>query len=110
MISAGGESLGQVPRGADARSRAWPIRRENSLSIARVACLASLAMLTSLSQLAEHANREGAGMAAAKGAIKGFFHIFTADHLFTHARNRPEETPYHLVTILDVLEPQRPRR
>lgn len=49
-------------------------------------------------------------MAVAMGAIKGFFHIFTADHLFTNARNKPEEAAYHLVTILDVLEPQRPRR
>lgn len=53
--------------------------------------------------------RKGAGMAVAMGAINKFFHIFTADHLFTGSRTRPDDSPRHAVTILDVLEPRSPR-
>jgi len=48
-------------------------------------------------------------MAVAMGAINKFFHIFTADHLFTGSRTRPDDSPRHAVTILDVLEPRSPR-
>jgi hypothetical protein len=40
-------------------------------------------------------------MAAAIGAIKGFFHMVTGD------LSRYGDSPSHMVTILDVLEPRR---
>lgn len=42
-------------------------------------------------------------MAVAMGAIKGFFHIFTDSWL------QSEDSPRHIVTILDVLEPRNPQ-
>ena len=42
-------------------------------------------------------------MAMAMGAIKGFFHLFTADWVLK------ENSESHVVTVLDVLETRRPR-
>ncbi|MGC3992716.1 MAG: hypothetical protein QM779_01060 [Propionicimonas sp.] len=41
-------------------------------------------------------------MAMAIGAIKGFFHLFTADWVLQ------EDVTSHVVTVLDVLEQRRP--
>jgi hypothetical protein len=46
---------------------------------------------------------EEAGMATAMGAIKGFFHLFTADWVLK------ENSASHVVTVLDVLEPRHPQ-
>lgn len=42
-------------------------------------------------------------MAAALGAIKGFVHFLTDDP------SAPAESPRHIPTVLDVLEPRIPR-
>ncbi len=42
-------------------------------------------------------------MAMAMGAIKGFFHLFTADWVLK------ENSASHVVTVLDVLEPRHPQ-
>lgn len=42
-------------------------------------------------------------MAVALGAIRGFLHLFTDDWL------QDANSPHHVVTILDVLEPRDPQ-